>query len=209
MYVFSCLLPFSFFINKLIHFYYNVAMQNQINLPSSLEGTKIHFVGIKGTGIVALVEIFKARGAIISGSDVSERFYTDEILEKLGITAKEFSEDNVTKDIQFVIYSSAYNPEKNPDLKKALELKIPMMLYTEALGAVSRTAYSCGICGVHGKTTTTGLTGTILKFLPLNSQILAGSIISSFGNSCTLNNISSKKDGRRSKKGNFSIYKGI
>lgn len=171
-------------------------MQNQINLPSSLERTKIHFVGIKGTGIVALVEIFKARGAIISGSDVSERFYTDEILEKLGITAKEFSEDNVTKDIQFVIYSSAYNPEKNPDLKKALELKIPMMLYTEALGAVSRTAYSCGICGVHGKTTTTGLTGTILKFLPLNSQILAGSIISSFGNSCTLNNISSKKDGR-------------
>ncbi|MBQ0039728.1 MAG: UDP-N-acetylmuramate--L-alanine ligase [Treponema sp.] len=161
---------------------------NIVNLPSDLEGARIHFVGIKGTGMVALVEILNARGAVITGSDVSERFYTDEILEKIGIKAMEFSADNVTKDIQFVVYSSAYSPEKNPDLKKAVELGIPMMLYSEALGAISRTAYSAGICGVHGKTTTTGLTGTLLKFLPLNSQILAGSIIASFENSCTLNN---------------------
>lgn len=166
-------------------------MNEKLSLPSNLEGLKIHFVGIKGTGMVALVEILKSRGALISGSDVEERFYTDEILEKLGITAKRFSADNVTAEIQYVVYSSAYNPETNPDLAQARKLGIPMMLYTEALGAVSRTAYSCGICGVHGKTTTTGLTGTVLKHLPLNSQILAGSIISSFDNSCTLNNSNS------------------
>lgn len=163
-------------------------MQNIVTLPKDLCGTRIHFVGIKGTGMVALVEILHARGAIITGSDVAERFYTDEILEKLNIHPLEFSESNVTKDIKFIVYSSAYIPEKNPELKKAKELKIPTMLYSEALGAISRTAYSASICGVHGKTTTTGLTGTILKFLPLNSQVLAGSIISSFENSCTLNN---------------------
>lgn len=162
-------------------------MSNSFDLPSDMNGVKIHFVGIKGTGMVALVEILKSRGAVISGSDVSERFYTDEVLEKLGITAKEFSSDNVSSDIDFVVYSSAYNPEKNPDLKKAAELNVPMMLYSEALGAISRTAFSAGICGVHGKTTTTGLTGTLLKHLPLNSQTIAGSIISSFGNSCTVN----------------------
>ena len=56
-------------------------MNNQI-LPKNLSGVSIHFVGIKGTGMTALVEILHKQGAIITGSDVSERFYTDEILEK-------------------------------------------------------------------------------------------------------------------------------
>ncbi|WP_407426408.1 UDP-N-acetylmuramate--L-alanine ligase [Treponema sp.] len=159
---------------------------SEINLPSSFEGVHFHFVGIKGTGMVALVEILHARGAVITGSDVSERFYTDEILEHLGICALSFSEKNITDSVQFVIYSSAYSVEKNPDLIEAKKRGLPMMLYSEALGAVSAASYSCGVCGVHGKTTTTGLCGTLLKELPLESQVLAGSIIKSFGDSCVM-----------------------
>lgn len=155
-------------------------------LPNSFSGVHFHFVGIKGTGMVALVEILHARGAVITGSDVSERFYTDEVLEKLGIKALPFSEKNITSSVQFVIYSSAYSVEKNPDLIAAQKQGLPMMLYSEALGAISQASYSCGICGVHGKTTTTGLCGTLLKELPLSSQVLAGSIIKSFGDSCTM-----------------------
>ena len=155
-------------------------------LPNSFSGVHFHFVGIKGTGMVALVEILHARGAVITGSDVSERFYTDEVLEKLGIKALPFSEKNITSSVQFVIYSSAYSVEKNPDLIAAKKQGLPMMLYSEALGAISQASYSCGVCGVHGKTTTTGLCGTLLKELPLSSQVLAGSIIKSFGDSCTM-----------------------
>ena len=54
---------------------------SEITLPESFSGVHFHFVGIKGTGMVALVEILSARGAFITGSDVSERFYTDEVLE--------------------------------------------------------------------------------------------------------------------------------
>lgn len=158
---------------------------NKISLPDNLRGVHIHFVGIKGTGMAALVEILFKNGAIISGSDVSERFYTDEILEKLGIKALPFSEKNITEEIEYVIYSSAYNPEKNPDLKEAVKKGLPCLLYTQALGSYSEKAYSVGICGVHGKTSTTGLTGTVLKNLPLPVQILAGSVINSFGSSCT------------------------
>lgn len=155
-------------------------------LPNSFSGVHFHFVGIKGTGMVALVEILHARGAVITGSDVSERFYTDEVLEKLGIKALPFSEKNITSSVQFVIYSSAYSVEKNLDLIAAKKQGLPMMLYSEALGAISQASYSCGVCGVHGKTTTTGLCGTLLKELPLSSQVLAGSIIKSFGDSCTM-----------------------
>lgn len=156
-----------------------------LSLPDNLNGVHFHFVGIKGTGMAALVEIFHKRGAVITGSDVSERFYTDEILEKLGLKALPFSEKNITDEVQYVVYSSAYNPKKNPDLIAAQKKGIPCLLYTQALGLYSEKAYSAGICGVHGKTSTTGLAGTILKELDLPSQVLAGSVINSFGNTCT------------------------
>ena len=61
-------------------------MSNEnITFPKDFRGIHIHFVGIKGTGCTALVEILVSQGAIITGSDVKERFYTDEILEKYPI----------------------------------------------------------------------------------------------------------------------------
>lgn len=157
-----------------------------MKMPEKLRGTHIHMVGIKGTGMAALTEILVARGAVITGSDVSERFYTDEILEKLDICAKPFSEKNIADDVALVIFSSAYSVEKNPDLMAAAKKNIPMMLYTEALGAISEKSFGCAISGVHGKTSTTGLAGTVLAQLDLPAQVLAGSVITSFGNSCTL-----------------------
>lgn len=149
-----------------------------------LKGLRVHFVGIKGTGMCALVEIFYHAGAVISGSDVEERFYTDDILDILKIKALPFSPSNITDDIQLVVYSSAYKKDVNPDLIEAVKKNIPCKLYTEALGEYSESAYSCGICGVHGKTSTTGITGSVLKELPLPSQVLAGSVIKSFNDSC-------------------------
>lgn len=134
--------------------------------------------------MAALVEIFFSAGAVITGSDVSERFYTDDILDALGIKALSFSESNVTKDVDLVVYSSAYKLDQNPDLIAAQKLGVPCALYSEALGAYSERAFSAGVCGVHGKTSTTGLAGTILSQLDLNAQVLAGSVINSFGKKC-------------------------
>ncbi len=95
-------------------------MENK-KLPENLRGIHIHFVGIKGTGMAALVEILFHNGAVITGSDVEERFYTDEIIEKLGLKALPFSEKNITDQIQYVVYSSAYKLDKNPDLIEAVK----------------------------------------------------------------------------------------
>ena len=163
-------------------------MQNNslnLSLPEDFRGVHIHFVGIKGTGMAALVEILFHKGAVITGSDVSERFYTDEVLERLGLKAFPFGAANITDDVQYVIYSSAYKLDKNPDLIEAVRRGLPCLLYTQALGAYSERSYSCGVCGVHGKTSTTGLVGTILKEIDLPSQVLAGSVINSFGGTCT------------------------
>ena len=155
-------------------------------LEGSLSGVRIHMVGIKGTGMAALAEILAARGASLTGSDVADRFYTDAILERLGLTALPFGEGNVGEGVDLVIHSSAYSAETNSDLAKAKRLGTPTLMYTEALGEISRTFYSAGICGVHGKTTTTGMAGTLLKATGLPAQVLAGSVISSFGGSCVM-----------------------
>lgn len=145
----------------------------------------IHVVGIKGTGCAALVEILVAKGAVVTGSDTAEVFYTDAILKSLDISPKLFSKDNITGEVDFVIHSSAYHESTNPDLAEAAKRGVPCVLYTEALGAVSRLHDSVAVCGVHGKTSTTGLCGSILRHTALDFGVLAGSVISSFNNHCT------------------------
>lgn len=172
----------------------------KISLPEDFHNYRVHFVGIKGTGMAALVEIFFAAGAAITGSDVSERFYTDEILDALGIKALPFSESNITKDINLVVYSSAYKLDQNPDLVAAQKLGVPCALYTEALGAYSERAFSAGVCGVHGKTSTTGIAGTILSELDLNAQVLAGSVINSFGKKCVYTSPAATENESKTKK---------
>ncbi|MCK5268403.1 MAG: UDP-N-acetylmuramate--L-alanine ligase [Spirochaetes bacterium] len=156
-------------------------MSNQL-LPSNLEGKQIYFIGIKGTGMTALAEIFLSKGACISGSDTDEKFYTDKILDSLGILYTEgFSEDNLPGNIDFIVHSAAYSIQNNPEMDAVAKLNLPVFEYSEALGQLSKPMFSCGISGVHGKTTTTAMAGTILKYLNLPVSVLAGSGVDSFG----------------------------
>jgi UDP-N-acetylmuramate--alanine ligase len=153
---------------------------------SSLKGKRAHFVGAKGTGMAALAEIFAARGARLTGSDVADRFYTDAILHSIGMDLREgFSRENLPASTDIVLFSDAYRKDTNPELLEALARGIPILSYAEALGVLSRKAISSGVCGVHGKTTTTALAGTILKHLGSPATVVAGSAVASFGGSCT------------------------
>ena len=155
-------------------------------LPEQLKGFPIYFVGIKGTGMAALAELFHRRGAEITGSDTTDHFYTDEILKDLGIPFFEgFDASHVKDAYKLVVYSSAYNPAAHPELLRARDLGLPILTYTEALGLLSSTVPSAGISGVHGKTTTTAMAGTLIKTLGLSGSVLAGSAVSNFGNRST------------------------
>ncbi|MCE5255433.1 MAG: UDP-N-acetylmuramate--L-alanine ligase [Spirochaetaceae bacterium] len=156
------------------------------SFPASLKGIHAHFVGAKGTGMAALAEIFVSEGAILSGSDVPDHFYTDEVLRSIGLVPFEsFDSAHVGDDVQLVIYSAAYDPAVNPELLEAEKRGIPLFSYPQALGQLSRRSDSSGIAGVHGKTTTTAMTGSILEALKCPATILAGSAVSSFGDRCT------------------------
>lgn len=156
-------------------------------LPKDLSNFKVHFVGIKGTGMCALAELFNRWGARITGSDTTEHFYTDEILRELGIPYKEgFSASNLPPDVDLVIYSAAYGLDTNVELIAAVQQNRRLLKYTDALGAYSQRFDSSGIAGVHGKTTTTALAGTLAQALGVPAQVLAGSAVGNFANRSTL-----------------------
>ncbi|MDR2543104.1 MAG: UDP-N-acetylmuramate--L-alanine ligase [Treponema sp.] len=147
----------------------------------------VYFIGIKGTGVCPLAELMHHAGYKVNGSDTHEEFYTDAILKKLNIHFHEkFDSKHITKDIDLVIYSAAYSADSNPELTRVHELGIPALKYTDALGLWSQQFDSTGICGVHGKTTTTAMCGVLIKALAIPAQVLVGSAVVDFDEMSTI-----------------------
>jgi UDP-N-acetylmuramate--alanine ligase len=154
---------------------------------ASRPGSRVYFVGIKGTGMCALAELMVNSGVKVCGSDINEVFYTDAILQELGIPYyQSFEAEHIQGPIDLVIHSAAYSPETNPELAEALKRGLPVLKYTDALGAYSAGFDSAGVTGVHGKTTTTALAGTLIRGAGLPAQILAGSAVAGFMGRSTL-----------------------
>jgi UDP-N-acetylmuramate--alanine ligase len=155
--------------------------------PQSLEGFRVHMVGIKGTGMAALAEILQARGARVTGSDTRETFYTDAVLRRLSIPFTEgFDAANLPADTQLLIHSAAYRREDNPELALAASRGTPTVVYPQALGQLSLLSDSSGISGVHGKSTTTAMCGIILKAWGAPATVLVGAEVPAFGDRSTL-----------------------
>jgi UDP-N-acetylmuramate--alanine ligase len=151
--------------------------------------SSVYFIGIKGTGMSALAELMHNRGIRVSGSDRDEVFYTDAILRELGIPYYESFEASHIDGHglpDLVIYSAAYSFETNSEMAEAKRRGLPLRRYTDALGEYSAGFDSTGIAGVHGKTTTTALAGTLIRAVGLPTQVLVGSAVSAFGGRSTL-----------------------
>ncbi len=140
-------------------------------------------IGIKGAGMAALAEILVARGVHVTGSDTSERFFTDEGLLRRGIRIQEeFNPDNIPSDADAVIYSTAYRPETNAELAAAFAKEgVPVLSYPEAVGFLTKERLSILVAGTHGKTTTSALLAETMKFLGADPLALVGSKISAWG----------------------------
>ena len=144
--------------------------------------TDLVFIGIKGSGVIAVVEILHAMGVEISGSDTAEKFFTDEILQRLGIAYFEkFAAENVPSDADLVIYSTSYNAENNPEMAEAQKRKLKMVSYPEMLAHFFNEKYGLAVCGTHGKTTTSAWLANTLKDCGLDPSAIIGSKVLNWG----------------------------
>jgi len=139
----------------------------------------VHFVGIGGIGMSGIAEILLSQGFKISGSDLAKTDVTDR-LEGLGIKIYEGHSKENLKDVDVVVYSSAVVLE-NPEVKEAIERKIPVIKRSEMLAECMRMKYGIGIAGTHGKTTTTSMVGLVLTEAGIDPTIIVGGKLSSLG----------------------------
>ena len=137
------------------------------------ESKKIHFIGIGGAGMCPIAEILLSLGYEVSGSDNNDT-ETFRRIEKEG--ARVFLgqvKENIADDTELVIYTNAIL-NGNEELEYA-KSKFPCFERAEALGALSRLFSNCiGICGTHGKTTTSSMTTQILMEAGLDPSAVIG-----------------------------------
>jgi len=140
---------------------------------------KIHFVGIGGIGMSGIAEILWSQGFIISGSDRSLSGVTKR-LNDLGMKIYEGHSPENIQDIDVLVYSSAVSLD-NPEVKAAIEKKIPIIKRSEMLAETMRMKYGIGIAGTHGKTTTTSMVGLVLTAGGIDPTIIVGGKLSGLG----------------------------
>ena len=140
--------------------------------------TKLHFVGIGGSGMFPLVQILHAVGYEITGSDVGEGDIVNG--EKaMGIPVYHGHRAKNVHGAQLVVYTAAIL-KGNPEVEEAQRLGIPTVERSVLLGYVANT-YPCPICisGTHGKTTTTSMITEILLAAGTDPTISVGGILKS------------------------------
>lgn len=139
----------------------------------------VHFVGIGGIGMSGIAEILLSQGFNITGSDLAKTDVTER-LESLGIKIYEGHSTENLKEADVVVYSSAVTLD-NPEVKAAVERKIPVIKRSEMLAECMRMKYGIGIAGTHGKTTTTSMVGLVLTEAGIDPTIIVGGKLSSLG----------------------------
>jgi UDP-N-acetylmuramate--alanine ligase len=122
---------------------------------------KYYCIGIKGAGMSTLANILFDLGNEVSGYDDSRHYkFTEEGLNKRGIEI--FYEAHDMDPDTIVTYSKAFSVD-HPEIKRVTELGLKVVPYNEVVGEVTRRFETVGVCGTHGKTTTSLLISHIIK----------------------------------------------
>lgn len=145
-----------------------------MNIDELMKKVKnVHFIGIGGSGMCPLAEILLSLGYNVSGSDNNDT-ETFRRIEREG--AKVYLgqvKENISKDTEVVIYTNAILAG-NEELEYAKK-NFPCFERAELLGAVSRIFSNCiGVCGTHGKTTTTSMITQVLMEAGLDPSAVIG-----------------------------------
>lgn len=150
-----------------------------IKVPEMRRIKHIHFVGIGGAGMCGIAEVLKNQGYQVSGSDIKASKTTAQ-LEANGIQVFiGHAAENIEK-ADVLVVSTAIDAE-NPEIKAAIETRIPVVRRAEMLGELMRYRHGIAVAGTHGKTTTTSLITCMLAEENLDPTYVIGGLLNRTG----------------------------
>ena len=142
-------------------------------------GKRIHFIGIAGAGMSGLARIALSHGLSISGSDSKDSSVVL-ALRALGAQVHIGHDAAHLDGVDIVVYSNAI-AKSNPEIKRALELDIPLLTRAQALAVLMSTSKSLAVAGTHGKTTTSSMLTVALQACGTDPSFAIGGTLTASG----------------------------
>jgi len=151
-------------------------------VPAALGAdTRVHLVGIGGSGMSALARILLERGLMVSGSDLRGGRECSALAAMGADVAVGHRGANV-EDADVVVASSAI-PAGNSELVRARELRLPILRRADLLALLLSGRRAVLIAGTHGKTTTTSMATVALQAAGLDPSFAIGGTLHDSGTS--------------------------
>ena len=142
----------------------------------------IHFIGIGGSGMYPLAQILSTRGFLLTGSDNNE---TDTLkaVRDMGIRVTLGHYPENVDGAELVVYTAAIMKD-NPELNAAIDKGIPTVERSVMLGYITRCFKTpIGVCGTHGKTTTSAMITHVLMESGFDPSAVIGGKLKTIGGS--------------------------
>jgi UDP-N-acetylmuramate--alanine ligase len=140
---------------------------------------KVHFIAIGGAGMSGIARIMLARGVPVSGSDSADSALLGE-LAAAGATVHVGHDAAHVADADTIVVSTAIRPD-NPELVEARRRGLRVLHRAAALASVMLGRQGIAVSGTHGKTTTTSMITTILRYSGADPSYVIGGILAETG----------------------------
>ena len=149
---------------------------------------KIHFLGINGSGIAGVACLAKKMGYDVTGCDLNPVGNYTKQLQNLAIDVLEGQSREHIKNINTLVVSAAVffqNRHKDIDeITYAMDNGIKVLKWQEFIDKyLAKDQNFIGVCGTHGKTTTTTFVADLLEDLQQDPSAIIGGINSRWGTS--------------------------
>ena len=146
------------------------------------QGKRIHMIGIGGSSMSGLARMLYTQGYRITGSDNLETYATKALREEGIPVTIGHSAENV-RGAELVIYTVAILPD-NPERVEAQRLQLPTIERAALLGQLMEgRKVAIGVCGTHGKTSTTSMIAQALVEAGVDPSIHIGGSLDFIGGS--------------------------
>ena len=138
----------------------------------------IYFLGIGGIGMSAIAKYCIQLGIKVSGYDRQSSSITDQLVEKGAELHFDDDPGLISGNPGLVIYTPAIKESKIGS--HFMQLNIPMIKRSEALGWITKGVNTIAVGGTHGKTTTSSMISHLLNASGIRHTAMLGGIAANY-----------------------------